>query len=111
MTLVQACFLGLFQGVAEFLPISSSGHLLVFKDLMGLSGVPALFDVVLHLATLGSILVVFRRRVAGILVSIARFLMRKSGEADAENLAIVLPAFPASSLYILETAIQVALRT
>ena len=98
MTLVQACVLGLFQGVAEFLPISSSGHLLVFKDLMGLSGVPALFDVVLHLATLGSILVVFRRRVAGILVSITRFLMRKSGEADAENLAIVPPALVATVL-------------
>ena len=96
MTLVQACVLGLFQGVAEFLPISSSGHLLVFKDLMGLSGVPALFDVVLHLATLGSILVVFRKRVAGILVSIARYLARKSGDVDAENLAIVPPALVAT---------------
>jgi len=98
MTFVQACVLGLFQGVAEFLPISSSGHLLAFKDLMGLSDVPALFDVVLHLATLGSILVVFRKRVVGILVSITRYMARKSGEADAENLAIVPPALVATAL-------------
>ncbi|PKL08390.1 MAG: hypothetical protein CVV51_09195, partial [Spirochaetae bacterium HGW-Spirochaetae-7] len=98
MTFVQACVLGLFQGVAEFLPVSSSGHLLVFKDLMGLSDVPVLFDVVLHLATLASILVVFRKRVAGILVSMARWIAHKSGEADAENLAIVPPALVATFL-------------
>jgi undecaprenyl-diphosphatase len=84
--------------VAEFLPISSSGHLLVFKDIMGLSEVPALFDVVLHLATLASILLVFRKRILGIVVSACRWLAGKSGEDDAENLAIVLPAIVATVL-------------
>lgn len=98
MTVAQACILGMFQGVAEFLPISSSGHLLVFKDIMGVSEVPVLFDVTLHLATLASILLVFRKRVLGIIASIFRWIARKSGEGDAENLAIVLPALVATAL-------------
>ncbi|HAE22325.1 MAG TPA: undecaprenyl-diphosphatase [Spirochaetaceae bacterium] len=98
MTTLQAVLLGLFQGIAEFLPISSSGHLLILKDLLGLQGVPALFDVVLHMATLLSILVVFRVRVYGILRSMARWLVKKSDEGDKENLAIVLPALLATAL-------------
>lgn len=98
MTIIQACILGFFQGVAEFLPISSSGHLLLFKDLMGLAEVPALFDVVLHLATLASIVVVFRRRVFGIIISMARWVARRHGESDAENLALVPPAIVATLL-------------
>lgn len=96
MSVLQALLLGVFQGISEFLPISSSGHLLVFKDLMGLSEVPGLFDVILHVATLFSVLVVFRRRIAGIIVSSLRFLLRRSDEADVENLAIVLPAIAAT---------------
>ncbi|HUW70955.1 MAG TPA: undecaprenyl-diphosphate phosphatase [bacterium] len=92
MNVLQALVLGLFQGVAEFLPISSSGHLLVFQGLMGLSNVPALFDVMLHLATLVSILVVFRKRVGGIIVSTFRWMARKSDDSDADNLAIIPPA-------------------
>ncbi|MDX9959847.1 MAG: undecaprenyl-diphosphate phosphatase, partial [Spirochaetia bacterium] len=96
MSIFQALLLGVFQGISEFLPISSSGHLLVFKELMGLSEVPGLFDVILHVATLFSVLVVFRKRIVGILVSCLRFVRRRSGEADAENLAIVLPALAAT---------------
>jgi undecaprenyl-diphosphatase len=92
MSVLQALVLGLFQGIAEFLPISSSGHLLVFKGLMGLSTVPVLFDVMLHLATLASILVVFRKRVGGIIVSTFRLIARKSDDSDADNLAIIPPA-------------------
>lgn len=96
MSVVQAVLLGLFQGIAEFLPISSSGHLLLAKDVMGLSEVPVLFDVVLHIATLASVLVVFRVRIAGIIVSIARWITRNSGDRDTENLALVVPAIVAT---------------
>jgi len=97
--------LGLFQGVAEFLPISSSGHLLLLKELLGLSEVPRLFDIVLHLATLLSILVVFRKRIGGILGAFYRWASRsksaKHGDAeraarDAENLALILPLLAAT---------------
>lgn len=55
MTLLHAVLLGLIQGVAEFLPISSSGHLAVAEHLLGQAGaseIPGFFDVLLHLGTL-----------------------------------------------------------
>ncbi|MCX7023701.1 MAG: undecaprenyl-diphosphate phosphatase [Spirochaetes bacterium] len=96
MTILQAILLGAFQGAAEFLPVSSSGHLLIFKRLFGLSGVPMLFDVTLHLATLLSVVVVFRARIGGVLAAIARWVLRRNSPKDAENLAIVPPAIAAT---------------
>lgn len=62
MSIWTAALLGLVQGVAEFLPISSSGHLSIINNLFNLSEVQnghLFFDVLLHLATLISILVVY----------------------------------------------------
>lgn len=98
MTILQAVILGLFQGVSEFLPVSSSGHLLVLRSLFGLEDVPRLFDVILHAATLLSVLVVFRRRVGGILGALFRGALRRKDvpEADADNLALVPPVLAAT---------------
>ena len=55
MTYLKAILLGLVQGIAEFLPISSSGHLAIAEHFLGQAGVPAtpdFFDVLLHLGTL-----------------------------------------------------------
>ena len=55
MTILHSVLLGLIQGVAEFLPISSSGHLAIAEHLLGMSGateIPEFFDVLLHLGTL-----------------------------------------------------------
>ncbi|QQR54679.1 undecaprenyl-diphosphate phosphatase [Candidatus Peregrinibacteria bacterium] len=62
MSLFDACLLGLLQGITEFLPISSSGHLVVAETLLGLH-VDGLkdFDVALHVGTLLAILVYFRK--------------------------------------------------
>lgn len=62
MTWLQSIFLGFIQGVTEFLPVSSSGHLVIFQELFQVSSQGILFEVVLHLATLGAILVFFRDR-------------------------------------------------
>ena len=61
MTILQALFLGLVQGIAEFLPVSSSGHLSVFQNLFGMdaAGDHLLFDVLLHLGTLVSVFAVY----------------------------------------------------
>ncbi len=89
MELWQGVVLGILQGVAEFLPISSSGHLLVLRNLLELDNIPVLFDVLLHLATLFAILLVFRRKIGAILVSIARFIVGKSDKKDSKNLLMV----------------------
>lgn len=62
MTLLNALLLGIVQGVAEFLPISSSGHLSIAQNLLGLGMEGAddvFFDVLLHLGTLGAVFVAY----------------------------------------------------
>ena len=54
MTFLQSILLGLIQGVAEFLPISSSGHLAIAQNLLNINAeVPAFYDVLLHLGHAG----------------------------------------------------------
>jgi len=59
MTVLFAAFLGLIQGITEFLPVSSSGHLAVFQYFLGMKKVDTLFEVLLHLATLISVCIVY----------------------------------------------------
>ena len=62
MNAIQGFILGLVQGLTEFLPVSSSGHLTIFQELFGVGGETNLaFDVVVHLATVLSTIVVFRK--------------------------------------------------
>lgn len=88
MTILEALLFGVLQGATEFLPVSSSGHLALLKELLNLSEVPILFDVILHVATLIVVIVVFRERVGRILVSLGRWIGRRAGEDDAPNLRL-----------------------
>ena len=58
MGIFEAIILGLVQGVTEFLPVSSSGHLVLLQKLMGLENVPIFFDTMLHFGTLVAVVVV-----------------------------------------------------
>lgn len=60
MTIWQAIILGLVQGITEFLPVSSSGHLVVARALLGAEAEPLIFEIVVHCGTLLAVLVVFR---------------------------------------------------
>ena len=64
----ETLFLGLLQGVTEFLPVSSSGHLGIAKITAGISDPSFAFDLVLHLATLLAVLVFFARDIASLLI-------------------------------------------
>ncbi|MCQ2573647.1 MAG: undecaprenyl-diphosphate phosphatase [Treponema sp.] len=77
MTIIQGILLGMLQGVAEFLPISSSGHLQLCQALFGLDEVPVLFDVFLHLATLASVCIYFRKKIWNLLKVLGRWIARK----------------------------------
>ncbi|ASS75524.1 undecaprenyl-diphosphatase [Tumebacillus algifaecis] len=61
MSLWEAIFLGVVQGLTEFLPISSSGHLVLFQRLFGLEEGALTFDILLHLGTLLAVFAVFWR--------------------------------------------------
>ena len=61
MTLIQALILGLLQGLTEFLPVSSSGHLVIAQHFFGFLTPPVFFDILLHLATALAIIVILWR--------------------------------------------------
>ena len=98
MSIIQAVLLGALQGVAEFLPISSSGHLILARALMGVSDVPALFDVMLHLATLLVVIFVFRRRIGELLAAGLRILTRRAQDGDRAQGVLVLQLIAATFL-------------
>ena len=64
MTLLEAIFLGILQGLTEFLPVSSSGHLVLAQKYLGLDEPLVFFDVMLHVGTLAAVLVVYRGAIA-----------------------------------------------
>ena len=64
MTLLEAIFLGILQGLTEFLPVSSSGHLVLAQKYLGLNEPMVFFDVMLHVGTLAAVLVVYRGAIA-----------------------------------------------
>jgi len=57
----QAMILGIVQGITEFLPVSSSGHLSLFRALLGTQAEPLLFEIVVHIGTLIAVLLLFYR--------------------------------------------------
>lgn len=61
MSIIQALFLGIIQGLTEFLPVSSSGHLVIFPWLLHLPFPPLYFDLTLHLGTLFAVAFYFRK--------------------------------------------------
>lgn len=84
MKLWQSILLGIVQGVAEFLPISSSGHLAIFQNILpGLGDVDLLFDVLLHFATLFSVLIVYWRDIKDIVLELLTMVhLRKLPEGQ-----------------------------
>ena len=77
MTVFQSIILGLIQGIAEFLPISSSGHLQVVQKLFQLDEVPLLYDIILHVATLLAVCIFFRKKIANLFCVLYRWIFRK----------------------------------
>ena len=76
MTYWNAVLLGLVQGVAEFLPISSSGHLAVLQNFLAIGDMEnhMLFDVLLHLGTLAAVILAFWKDVREVVTEFARML-------------------------------------
>lgn len=65
MTFFQSIVLGAVQGLTEFIPVSSSGHLIIFPELFGWEDAGLAFDTTLHLGTLTALLVFFRKDILG----------------------------------------------
>jgi len=83
MDLIQVLILAIIQGIMEWLPISSSGHLVVVQQHLGLK-VPLIFDVSLHVGTLCVIIVAFRKDIA----EIVKALYKLDFKSEEGKLAI-----------------------
>lgn len=95
MGYIEAIILGIIQGLTEFLPVSSSGHLELAKAILGDTAVPKeslTFTVVLHFATALSTIIIFRKEIAQIFKGLFQF---KNNEEFQFSLKIVLSMIPA----------------
>ncbi|HPD47080.1 MAG TPA: undecaprenyl-diphosphate phosphatase [Anaerohalosphaeraceae bacterium] len=95
MTWWEALILGIIQGVTEFFPVSSSGHLVMGSDALGLQLPGVVFEVCVHVATLVSVLIVYRRRIQALLLGL---LGRPNGDEHARSylFGLVLASVPAA---------------
>lgn len=101
MSEFDAIILGIIQGLTEFLPVSSSGHLELGKAILGDTSVPSeslLFTVVVHFATALSTVVVFRKDVADIFKGLFQF---KWNEETIFSLKIIISMIPAAIIGVM----------
>lgn len=106
MPILHAIILGIVQGLAEFLPISSSGHLLIVPWLFGWNEFAAnpelkeTFDVALHMGTFVAVLAYFRKDLLALAAAAWRSVRRRSVEGDEERLAwlLVVASLPAATV-------------
>lgn len=95
MDIIDAIILGIIQGLTEFLPVSSSGHLELGKAILGDNSIPEeslLFTIILHFATALSTIVVFRKEVVEILKGLFQF---RWNEETRFSLRIIVSMIPA----------------
>ncbi len=96
MDIINAIILGIIQGLTEFLPVSSSGHLEIAKNLMGEGKIGEnnmLMTVVLHFATALSTIIIFRKDLAEIFLGLFQF---KNNTSFKFSLKIILSMIPAA---------------
>ena len=101
MTIIEAIILGIVQGLTEFLPVSSSGHLEITKTILGDNSVPQeslMMTVVLHAATAFSTIVIFRKEITEIITGLFQF---KNNDQFQYSLKIVLSMIPAAAVGVL----------
>jgi undecaprenyl-diphosphatase len=113
LSVLHAIILGIVQGLSEFLPISSSGHLVIVPELFGWTELTAndslnkTFDVALHVGTLVAVLVYFRREVWSYVTAAGRSLRTRSITTVDERIAwlLLLTAIPGAIVGALFTSV------
>ncbi|WP_299050006.1 undecaprenyl-diphosphate phosphatase [uncultured Polaribacter sp.] len=102
MDIIEAIILGIIQGLTEFLPVSSSGHLELAKAILGDTSVPEeslTFTVVLHFATALSTLVIFRKEVFEIIKGLLQFKWNEEFQFSVKIILSMIPAVVVGLLF------------
>ena len=95
MDLIDSIILGIVQGLTEFLPVSSSGHLELGKALLGDDSIPEdslVFTVVLHFATALSTLIIFRKDIVTLITALLKFEWNEDTQFIVKIMISMLPA-------------------
>lgn len=104
-SLLKAILLGTIQGLTEFLPVSSSGHLVIFSHLLQFRDAGLMFDVFMHFGTLMSILVLFRKELVQMVISPFALLKGNASETNRYywrwDLYVILASIPAAVVGLL----------
>ncbi len=111
MTVLEGIVLGVLQGLTEFLPVSSSGHLALAEAFFDVESPGVTFEVFVHLGTAVAVVCFFWRRVASIVASVVRFLLRREHDGDDARLGLhlILGTVPAALVgYFLAERVEVA---
>jgi len=97
----DSIILAIAQGISEFLPISSSGHLVVLQYFLGIKEHNLSFDIAVHLGTLASVLTIYRKNITEIFVNTIEAAKKRQVNASARLVGLVLVAsVPAAVLGI-----------
>ncbi len=112
MDTIQALILALIQGLTEFLPISSSAHLLLPKEILGWADQGLAFDVAVHVGSLAAVVIYFRKEVGNILSGGLNSLRGRWTDDSSLAWMLVLATIPAAlSGLIFEDFIETHLRS
>ncbi len=83
ITIIKYVFLGLVQGITEPIPVSSSGHLVIARELFGIEAQGLSFEIFLNTASLIAILIVYRKDIISIIQNLWRFVFNGARDNDA----------------------------
>lgn len=99
MTALDSILLGLVQGLTEFLPVSSSGHLTIGKEVLGVTTPDLSLEIVVHAATVLSTLVVFRREIIQLLAGLFKFRMNPETDYIFKIVVSMIPVMVVGLLF------------
>lgn len=85
MNNIETIFLGIVQGLTEFLPVSSSGHLVIFENLLGMKEPEILLDASLHFGTLIAVCIFFRNDLINMVTELWSFVSKGSKEQEVSR--------------------------
>ncbi|MCR5736389.1 MAG: undecaprenyl-diphosphate phosphatase [Eubacterium sp.] len=116
MSIFKAILMGIIQGVTEFLPVSSSGHLAIFKKVFHMADVGTSFDVFLHLGTLLAVFIVYWKDIAklisdgiGILVdsfhNLAEWIIEKRGLREPNYRKVINSSYRKFAMLVIVSTI------
>lgn len=103
MSILDAVILGIVQGLTEFLPVSSSGHLVLFESFLGLKESMLVFDIAVHWGTLTAVFIYFRKDIGALIAGTLSFLKSLLTGAKPKDVREEYPDAYVSFLIVIAT--------